>query len=504
MTSIVSPYIPHDRQIEAHVAAEQFVGYGGAMGGGKTRWLCEMSKFLSIEYPGNFGLVCRATGPALKLTVLEVMFSEVLVPGTDEWKLLGCVYNKSEGLLSFNRRRDERGVPSRVWFTGLDNANTERLKSLNLGFFGIEEATEVAESIFMMLKTRLRRKSVPQIGRKGLVTANPEAGWVKKTFVDQKLPNHKFVFANFRDNPHLPSDYPELFDTLPDRWKQKYLYGRWEAASGLIWKEFDTDFHLLPEDTWVPNEWLKVRGLDHGQQNPTACIGGSAGLSDKDELRTVIGDRVDGMVEGFDHYPVIVCSKLYYSPGLVSEHREHIYKCYKDWRPWKDDIMITTWADPSIWARDREKLVGNGKSVEYSIADEYLEQPFPLRGLRRANNQLLVGIDRVSMLFKIGHLFIVDNEELHPLVGPGGEVRNYSWKEPRIEDLNWPEQPQDKDNHACDALRYLAMGFPAPQREVQRENPRSFDAVLRAAQEHSRKRMGFIEMQRQALGWRSV
>ena len=126
---IYSSYIPHERQIEAHCAEEQFVGYGGAMGGGKTRWLCEMIKQLSVDYPGNFGLVCRASGPALKQTVLEMMFSEVLVPGSKEWQALECDYNKMEGILTFGAIREEGGSPSRVWFTGLDNANTERLKS---------------------------------------------------------------------------------------------------------------------------------------------------------------------------------------------------------------------------------------------------------------------------------------------------------------------------------------------------------------------------------------
>src|SRR5574343_1871923 len=89
-------YIPHQRQIEAHCAIEQFIGYGGGMGGGKTRWLCEMAKFLSLKFPGNFGVVARQSGPVLDNTTVEVFFSEVLIPGTPEWQQLGCVYNKQD------------------------------------------------------------------------------------------------------------------------------------------------------------------------------------------------------------------------------------------------------------------------------------------------------------------------------------------------------------------------------------------------------------------------
>jgi len=78
-------YIPNKKQIEAHIATEQFVGYGGAMGGGKTRWICEMAKLLSVSYPGNFGVIARQSGPALKVSTMEVFFDEVLLYGSDSW-----------------------------------------------------------------------------------------------------------------------------------------------------------------------------------------------------------------------------------------------------------------------------------------------------------------------------------------------------------------------------------------------------------------------------------
>jgi len=73
---------------------------------------------------------------------------------------------KNDGLLIM----ENLNPPSKIWFTGLDSNNTERIKSLNLGFFALDEATEIAESIFMMLQTRLRRKGIPKMHRKGMVT----------------------------------------------------------------------------------------------------------------------------------------------------------------------------------------------------------------------------------------------------------------------------------------------------------------------------------------------
>jgi len=465
-------YIPNEKQIEAHCAMERFIGYGGAMGGGKTRWLCEMALLLSVKFPGNFGLIARQSGPALKLSTQEVFFDEVLIPGSKQWKTLGAKFNKSEGLLLL-RALDP---PSKVWFTGLDSDNVERVKSLNLGFFGIDEATEVAEAIFMMLCTRLRRKGIPKEFRKGMISANPEAGWVKRRFLDQNLGDHVFVEANYTDNPHLPEDYPELFNAMPNHWREKYLLGNWGAVSGLVLKDFDPEVHIIPYKEAFP-EWRRFRGFDHGQQNPAACIGFTQGYVDEVYLPELIGDRMDFLDKKYDNYPVIIADKMYYSSGLVSDHKVGIAKTFEG-----IDRVGITYADPSIWRKDREKIVGDGKGIPFSIAQEYMENPNALTGLVRANNIVAVGIDRLSMLLRIGHLYFMDHESMDPLVGETGEIRSYSWKQPRTDDDDWPEEPIKRNDHACDAARYGIMSLPPLKAEQAKVIPyNSFMAARQRA-----------------------
>jgi len=465
-------YIPNEKQIEAHCATEQFLGYGGAMGGGKTRWLCEMGLLLSVKFPGNFGLLARQSGPALKLSTQEVFFDEVLIKGSREWKNLKAKFNKSEGLLVL----EALDPPSKIWFTGLDSDNVERVKSLNLGWFGIDEATEVAESIFMMLCTRLRRKGIPKEFRKGLVSANPEAGWIKRRFLDQKLGNHKFIQANYKDNPHLPDDYPDLFNSMPTRWREKYLLGNWGAVSGLVFKEFDPKIHIIPYKESFP-EWKRFRGFDHGQQNPAACLGFTYGYTDPVYLPELLGDRMDYINKKYDNYPIIIVDRMYYSSGLVSEHKAGIAKTFEN-----IDRPGLVYADPSIWRKDREKIVGDGKPVEYSIAQEYMESPDALRGLVRANNNVSVGIDRISLLLIIGHLFFMDHESLDSLIGETGEIRSYSWKQPKTDDDDWPEEPIKRNDHACDALRYGIMSLPPLRAEKSKLIPyNSFMAARKRA-----------------------
>jgi hypothetical protein len=466
-------YIPSDKQILAHCAEEQFLGYGGAMGGGKTRWLCEMARILSVNFPGNLGILGRQSGPALRLSTQEVFFDETLVPGSEEWQDLGCSFNKGEGILYFH----SLDPPSKIWFTGMDSDNLERIKSLNLGWFGLDEATEISESIFMMLCTRLRRQGVPKTFRKGMVTANPEAGWVKRRFIDQRLSNHKFVQASSGDNPYLPDDYPSLFDHMPDHWREKYLLGNWGAVTGLIYKDYDPERHLIPSIA-IPPEWRTFRGLDHGQQNPCACVGFCYGYPSREELAEYIGqEAVDAVSPDFDSYPIIFVYRLYHKPGLVQDHKRGIKHTFMD-----VERPGLTFADPRIWDKDRSKVLSDGKAVEFSIADEYSEAPDSLPGLVRANNQVLAGINRVSTLFRIGHLYVMDDETLQPLIGPKGEILSYAWKDPRTDDMDWPEEPLKQNDHACDALRYGIMSLPPLKAKTETLIPyNSFAAARRRA-----------------------
>jgi hypothetical protein len=362
----------------------------------------------------------------------------------------------------------------------------ESIKSLNLGFFGIDEATEVSESMYLMLATRLRRAGIPQKFRKALITANPEAGWVKRRFVDQKLSNHKFIFANYMDNPYLPGDYPELFDTMPLRWKEKYLKGRWEAASGLIYKEFNPEFHTIPYRDNLP-DWKYLKGLDHGTQNPTACLGIYYSEPDKEHLQDLIGDRTKAMHPLFKDYPVLLCHRLYYATGLVGAHKEGIDKAFVG-----TPTGTPVYADPSIWtSHGHEKLTMEGKAVEWALANEYLTPPHPVMGLTKANNQLLAGIDRISTLLLIGHLFFMDHPTMHPLIGEAGEIRSYAWKEPRTDSQDWPEEPIPVMDHACDALRYGAMSLPPISKMEQKVIPyNSFQAARLRAQKFKREIKG--------------
>lgn len=49
------------------------------------------------------------------------------------------------------------------------------------------------------------------------------------------------------------------------------LYGKFLKFAGLVYKEFDDYVHLIPSFK-IPDNWVKMRFIDHGLHDPCACI----------------------------------------------------------------------------------------------------------------------------------------------------------------------------------------------------------------------------------------
>ena len=222
-------YIPTEKQRLAHIAPEKYVLYGGAVRGGKTVWLCMEGLQLSLEYPGNVGYLCRHELTSFRRTT-QVTF-EKFVP-----EEIIKQHHQTENFYKLVNG-------SIIYYGGLgdDERGLNRLKSMELGWFGIDQAEETSESHFLFLMSRLALM-LPHIRRKGLLTANPAPGWVKHLFIEQKKHNHIFIPALPKDNPYLPEDYEaELREFYPAELVKQLLEGDWDAleAGNYLFKYAD-------------------------------------------------------------------------------------------------------------------------------------------------------------------------------------------------------------------------------------------------------------------------
>lgn len=441
---------PTSRQIEFRDNPNKYKLYGGAVGGGKSVCLCSEAIRLSLAFPGNRGFMCRHEATAFKMTTLQTLLSKIQeIEDITKTKLMHRHHKTEKTIWFTNKSRLEYGALG-------DIQDFERIKSLEIGHFEIDEASETPYANFQMLKSRLRWKlpdgTYPPFF--GLLASNPEPGWVKDLFVTAQVlgelpPNHAFIPALPIDNPYLPPTYVEdLRTSNPGSWVDRYIEGSWTAMEGQIYNEFDPDTHII-DPIEIPENVTKFIAIDHGQNHPTCCLWFWVD-SDKN----------------------IFIYDEYYSPGIVSAHCREIKRISgPDMSRYNYRIL-----PPECWGKTKEKY-----EQLWSIYDDYLEAGI---SCTKANNEVLGGINRV------GEYLHIQKDRIHPITGNVGspmlfiykkcknlirEMYDYTWKKQK-EKQEQVDKPVKSGDDAVDALRYGIMTRPAPALFKPVENSNSFDS----------------------------
>ena len=264
-------FFPTQRQQELYAELEAapdpglaLLGYGGAMGGGKTRAIVELAIDAALAYPGNNILVARDAFTDLSSTTMKEF-------------LLVCPRE-------LIRRRQQAPTPlvelalphwpdsqaSTVNFRHL--SDWTGLGSQQYGAVLIDEAGEVDADAALMLLTRLRHPAQPQ--RWFVAASNPWPGWFENWFVRRELPEEAvqqahgrvlFIPARIEDNPFLPPNYAQLQRALlPGDWVDRFIEGRFDAFLGRVYPYFDPVLHRW--DGQLPEFTAYLGGLDFGGQ----------------------------------------------------------------------------------------------------------------------------------------------------------------------------------------------------------------------------------------------
>ena len=246
-------YTPTIRQKAAHDAIEKYKLYGGAMGGGKSYWLCQEVKHLSLEFPGNRIVMARYQLSdflnSTLVTLLSVLDDELIES-----------HNKSDKKITLING-------SEILYMGLsEQSDVSKFKSMEFGWFGFDEASEIPKEQFMLAKTRFRwilpnGKRPPYYG---LLTSNPEDCWLKDDFIKKPKDDYIFIQALPKDNPHLPENYKDNFDGMPEDWIERYWQGNWddlEFGNFVIPREFVEA--AVNRNIPIPNK--SCMGLDIGR-----------------------------------------------------------------------------------------------------------------------------------------------------------------------------------------------------------------------------------------------
>lgn len=415
----------------------KYVAYFGGVGSGKSMILCITMLIQGILHGGEY-VIARQFMPELKRTTyktfLEICPKELII---DHKIALSEVHVRSAS-----------GKPAIFYFVGLDEP--DKLRSLNLSGFGIDEASQVSEEAFLLLMNRLRN---PTGLRKGIIVGNPAGhNWIYHRFVKQDLfkdeatkRDYRLIRAPSTENVHLPDGYVQtMLQNYSEERIQREIMGSFDAFEGMVYPEFRRDIHVVSPFK-LPDNWTRVVGIDHGYRNPTAWVWGAV---DNDGNIYIYREfyQKEWLIE-----EICTGHKQKNEPGVmqlmkVGDKYEKI-----------TDARI----DPSTKAARNEK---NGRKYsDFDIYQENLPSDFPLF---IANNEVSPGIDRVKTFLKpdarTGKPRLYIFSTCSNLIE---EMTKYRYRElsaAQIGRQNEKEDPYKHDDHAVDALRYLIMAQPEP------------------------------------------
>ena len=316
--------------------------------------------------------------------------------------------------------RNVFGGTSRIGFKSCDQGR-EKFQGASLDFVWFDE--EPPKDVYDECKMRVLDRCGDIFG-----TMTPLKGM---TFIYDEIYMNKYgskevwyEFMEWADNPFLDKkEVKKLSESLSDDVLDARRYGRFSVASGLVYKEFDENIHVITPFS-VPREWYCDISIDPGLNNPLSCH--------------FYAVDYDGNV--------YVIAEHFEAGREISYHAEKI-KAIADRLLWPrlDDGRLRSLIDSAA----NQKTLSGTRSVSELFYDHGISvNP-------RVNKDLFSGIARVKEYLKEKRLYIFSS-----CVNLIREIKGYYWKD--------SDTPFKKDDHALDELRYFIMSRPenkAPKEE---------------------------------------
>jgi len=370
------------KQLEADKLLDKYKYflYGGAKGGGKSRWeRWELLKLLLKAFNLGFtnvkaGLFCEDYPTLLDRQVNKI---EAEFP---RW--LGRLGGDKINGLAFKLHPEYGG--GALLLRNLDDPS--KYDSAEFAFIGVDELTKNKEQVFTQLRTILRWPGMDWV--KFIAGTNPGGvghSWVKKHFIDKTYsPNETekdqfgFLQVKVGDNPYNSPAYIQQLNSIADeRLRKAYRDGNWDTFEGQYFGEWDSAVHVIPYFGMPFGR--KYLCMDYGWTAPTAvywaCING-----DKQRI----------------HYKELYKTKM--TPATVAKEIIAMTNCKEEMR----DIE-GMFCDPSMWTSKAGE-----DSVANIIKEEFAKANFSVK-LIPANN------DRIAGALKM-------REGLKPYIGHNGKM----------------------------------------------------------------------------------
>jgi hypothetical protein len=455
-------YQPTSRQREAHrsVMADELL-YGGAAGGGKSRFARAAAVLFTQQFPGAAVLVLRRK------------FVDLNRPGgmIPEFRR-----EMPHGLGVFNESSHQWRMAngSTIELGYFESAkDEERYQGAEYQLIIVDEAGQFDGTQLDFLGSRLRaagkvKAALNRAGQKPRIifTANPGGighSYLRRRFVtavpantlwrprpteDNPNPGTRiYIPARVDDNPHVDESYVTRLQRLNPERRRALLEGDWDSFSGSAFPTFRRDVHVVPSaslpfDVSRPSAW----GVDFGMTAPFAAVFGQL--------------YPDGLI--------VIRREIEAVELTPAQQAARIREAEQD-NERTAGRSVPVVLDPSTWTRAPDKLNPPGKHVGGNLSDvpppgsiaSFYWDEFP-GALEKGHNARLDGWallrDRLEVRRDgLPRLLIADD---CPKLISKLPLLPRSQKNPEDVDTK-------ADDHLADATRYLLMHFARRFNEVQ-------------------------------------
>ena len=452
--TFINTYIPQLHQMAVHRDKHRFTGNFGGYGSGKTLTSREeVYKHIFLTPDGNT-LIGANVQPQYEQTIKRDIEADLPAAFIAGHSLQKQYFDMQNG--------------HRLLYRPFDDAN--KLRSYNLSMFVVIEASEVKPELFTQLKSRLRNVAattplrdkkgkikykktktgvaVPIIKadwRKGIIESNPDVGWIRNDVLMKSSDIQKHgrivdvyaVLDKEKDpaisshvtatdsNEFLPDNFiDELCKNKPAWWINRFVYGSFLYAEGLVYPSAAR--YVVPTFEVKPH-WKRIVAHDYGLANDAVFLYGAV-------------DEAEGIL---------------YIYKEVRTNDRNVEELAKLFHEASSDIPIGGWICPPIIdpksgpKRDYDKK---------SLSDHYTDYGIYFKP---GHISLDARIYRLNTYLETGKLRIMDCCE-----GLIKEFRDYKFRSRDIDTTGWDDKPEDKNNHAINAVEWIVMELPADPRNL--------------------------------------
>jgi len=376
--------------------ATRIMLYGGARSG-KTFLLIAVIVLRALKYPNSRHLIARLrfahAKTALWLDTLPTIINLMGLKDVVKW-------NETDHYIKFPNG-------SEIWIDGLDDKDrVDKILGREYSTIYFNEMSQIGYGTITTVLTRLAQK-IPGLKNKAYFDCNPPSKhhWSYKQFIERKNPEtneeltNGSMYVSLRMNPvdnveHLPDDYIEMLEHLPEDKKRRFLLGEYGDSEGAIFTNWDI-IDNIPDG--ISTHSRRTIGLDFGFSVDPAAI-------------------VDVHINGDDIY----VEELLYQKELTNQQIAVKMKAFKI-----------------------ERELTQADSAEPKSIHELKMAGCRVVGVQKGADSIRAGID-----WLLGKKIHVTRSSVNLIV----ELQEYVWSTDR--DGNFEPKPIDDYNHLIDALRY--------------------------------------------------